>query len=246
MGLSVRTVMLAVLGLQLGIGGLLVLGDMRNSSFALPKFSPPAPRLSAPIEPGDQRRLFEVQDNRPAVRPARDPGVLPDRLTLSHVADGEWRLEGAIAEGDADRIIALLDKADPKVEALILQSPGGSVKDALKLGRSIREKALSIRMLSGEYCFSACPYLLAGGETRDISEDASVGVHQHYFGQNTILPAFLAVETIQNGQGQVMAYLEEMGIDLAVMKHALTTPKDEIYVLLPDQLIEYGFVTPKS
>ena len=98
-------------------------------------------------------------------------------------------------------------------------------------------------MLSGEVCYSACPYLFAGGETREIEEGASIGVHQHYFGQNTYLPAFVAVEDIQRGQGEVMVYLDEMGIDPLVMQHALTTPSDEIYVLLPEELDRYGFAT---
>ena len=40
-----------------------------------------------------------------------------------------------------------------------------------------------------------------------------------------------------------MSYLEEMGIDPLVMRHALETPPDEIYVLLPEELDRYGFVT---
>jgi hypothetical protein len=89
---------------------------------------------------------------------------------------------------------------------------------------------------------SACPYVLAGGAQRSIDDTALVGVHQHYFGQNTLLPAAFAVEDIQHGQGEVMRYLIDMGIDPAVMQHALTTPPDQIYVLLPDQLEAYGFI----
>ena len=53
----------------------------------------------------------------------------------------------------------------------------------------------------------------------------------------------MAVEDIQRGQGEVMIYLEEMGIDPLVMSHALTTPSDEIYLLLPEELERYNFVT---
>ena len=60
-----------------------------------------------------------------------------------------------------------------------------------------------------------------------------------FFGQSTLLPAFVAVESIQRGQGEVMAYLDEMGIDPLVMQHALITPPDEIYVLLPEELRAY-------
>ncbi|MAB16290.1 MAG: hypothetical protein CMN07_03825, partial [Roseobacter sp.] len=93
---------------------------------------------------------------------------------------------------------------------------------------------------------SACPYLLAAGTSRTIPEDASVGVHQHFFGENTLLPTFLAVEDIQRGQGEVMEYLDQMGIDPLVMRHALATPSDEIYLLLPEELESYGFTKKPS
>lgn len=44
-----------------------------------------------------------------------------------------------------------------------------------------------------------------------------------------------AVEDIQRGQGDVMVYLIGMGIDPALMRHALATPPDGIYLLLPEE-----------
>ncbi len=245
-GLTVSGVLRGTLVLQFAIGALLVLGDVRDGGFSLPRFGPSAPRLSEPVRPGDQRRTFDPSRDHAPVSPLRDAGTLPDRLTLTRESGGTWRLEGAIVSGDATRIIDLIDGADSALDTLILQSPGGSVLDALALGRHLRENGIATRMLEGEFCYSACPYLLAGGTTRDIAEGASVGVHQHYFGENTLLPAFVAVEDIQRGQGEVMIYLEEMGIDPLVMQHALTTPSDEIYVLLPEELALYGFVADES
>lgn len=236
----VARVLMGILIFQLGLGGLLVLGDMQG--LRLPGFGPDAPRLTEPVRPGDQRRTFRPDRDRPVVQPARDPGELPDRLVLTATEGTTYRLEGEIRDGDAPRLIALLDAANPAPEKLILQSPGGSVRDALALGRYIRAKGIDTQMLAGEFCYSACPYLLAAGTTRDIDKDASIGVHQHYFGENTFLPAAFAVEDIQRGQGEVMTYLDEMGIDLLVMQHALSTPPDEIYVLLPEDLERYKFI----
>ena len=232
----------AVLIFQLGIGALLVLGDMRDGALSLPSFRPDAPRLSEPVRPGDQRRLFQPDRDRPAVAPERDPGPLPDRLTLT-LENGVWRLEGTIANGDAARIIPQIDRAEPEVTALVLQSSGGSVRDALDLGRHLRAAGIATEILAGEFCYSACPYLFAGGAIRTAAPAASIGVHQHYFGENALLPAFVAVENIQRGQGEVMGYLDDMGVDPLVMRHALATPPDEIYVLLPEELDRYGFVT---
>jgi len=243
---GVGRILTAILIFQLGIGAMLVLGDVQLGRLSLPGLGPDAPRLTEPVRPGDQRRTYRPERDRPPTQPARDPGQLPERLMLTRIDGATYRLEGAVAEGDGARVKKLLAEANPMPDTLVLQSPGGSVQDALELGRHLRDRGIATQMLAGEFCLSACPYILVGGTERQIDDSAQVGVHQHYFGQNTLLPASFAVEDIQAGQGEVMVYLNDMGIDPMVMTHALATPPDEIYVLLPEQLREYGFVTEED
>ena len=242
-GRTVSRVLSAALIFQLGIGVLLVLGDIRLAPAGLPGFGPDAPRLTEPVRPGDQRRRFAPDRDLPPTAPAREDGPMPDRLILTQADGGAFLLEGTIGPGDADRIIAQIEEKAGAVESLRLNSPGGSVQDALRLGRFLRNEGIATEVGQGAYCFSACPYILAGGTERRVDVRGSVGVHQHSFGENTLLPAFLAVEDIQRGQSDVMVYLDAMGIDPMVMSHALATPADEIYVLLPEELERYGFVT---
>ena len=233
----VARVLMGVLGFQLLLGGLLFVGDLQNG-FSLPRMGPKAPSLSEPVRPGDQTRRFSP--NR-AVPGSREP--LPERLTLTVVSAGATvLLEGEIAGGDATRILKQINELREAPTRAILNSPGGSVQDALELGRALRLAGMETEMREGDICYSACPYLLAAGVTRTVPEEAIVGVHQHYFGESTLLPAFAAVEDIQRGQGQVMRYLDQMGIDPLVMQHALVTPPDEIYVLLPEELQRYKFI----
>ncbi|MEH6740480.1 MAG: hypothetical protein V7695_18345, partial [Sulfitobacter sp.] len=208
------------------------------NGFSLPRIGPKAPSLTEPVRPGDQTRRFSPKR---AVPDSRDP--LPKRLALTIVSGGAAILiEGEIADGDAPRIIKQVEELRETPTRVILNSPGGSVHDALELGRALRLAGFETEMREGDICYSACPYLLAAGVKRSIPEEAFVGVHQHYFGESTILPAFAAVEDIQRGQGLVMRYLDQMGIDPLIMQHALITPPDEIYVLLPEELIRYGFI----
>jgi hypothetical protein len=152
-------------------------------------------------------------------------------------------LEGSIAAGDGERMAKELDALPQQPRRIILNSPGGSVQEALALGRFLRAEGFNTALRDGDICYSACPYLLASGVARDIPDGGSVGMHQHYFGESTLLPAFVAVEDIQRGQGEVMGYLDEMGIDPLVMRHALVTPPDEIYILVPEELRSYKFTT---
>jgi len=234
---TVGRVLIGVLVFQLGLAALLILGDLQDG-FSLPRFGPKAPEITQPIRPGDQTRRFRPRQPRPI------PGApLPERLVLTVVAGGSAiLLEGGIREGDAERIAQQIEELPQAPDRVILNSPGGSVRDALDLGRTLRRAGLTTEMREGDICYSACPYLLAAGTMRTIPDKASVGVHQHTFGESTLLPAFVAVEDIQRGHGEVMAYLDEMGVDPLIMQHALVTPPDEIYILLPEELTRYGFI----
>ncbi|WP_138934344.1 hypothetical protein [Roseovarius arcticus] len=242
-----KRVLFAVLGLQLVMAGLLAGSDVLG---ALPRLGWPsgAPGMDSPVAPGDQTRRYAPRDTPlpprgPGApeRPYRNTGDMPSRLEF--VRDGGiLRLTGSIAPGDDARLAERLE-AEAGLERVALNSPGGSVRDALRVGRSIRAAELSTVVEAGDVCFSACPYVLAAGVERGAGEGAQVGVHQHYFGKNTVLPAFLAVEDIQRGQGEVMEYLGDMDVDIRLMRPALATAPDDIYVLLPEELLEYRLIT---
>ncbi|WP_300063040.1 ATP-dependent Clp protease proteolytic subunit [uncultured Roseobacter sp.] len=230
-----------LLGAQIALALGLVLVDIAPG---LPNLLAPSrqPEIDLPTQPGDQTRRYRPRD------PANPgPGVAPDmpRRLLAETTDIEGQealsLRGAIAPGDGVRIGETLRSDRPAI--VTLDSPGGSVRDALEIGRVMREIGAETRLDGTAVCFSACPYVFAGGTERQASDAARVGVHQHSFGESTVLPAFLAVEDIQRGQAEVLTYLDDMGIDLRVMGPALATPANEIYILTADELVEWDLVT---
>lgn len=226
--------------LQLVLGLLLFGGDLIS---VLPQMLQPsdAPAYDQPVAPGDQTRRFQPREMPARPFESVDTGPMPRRILLEQ--DGTvLTLTGEISPGDGGRFADYVEGAEP-FDTLVLMSPGGSVSDALAIGRMVREAGVVTRMPAGHFCLSACPYILASGVTRSVHEDAQVGVHQHYFGESTVLPAYLAVEDIQRGQAEVMAYLDEMGVDPLVMRHAMETPPDEIYILLPEELERYALAT---
>lgn len=223
---AIRAVLISQVVLALGI----VAMDLRGTQGAA------APGLFAPPAQGPSVRPY-----RPDLRPA-SPGApamrpMPERLEFDQ-ADGAITVTGQIAPGDADRFAEWLDQTRPAEVRVALDSSGGSVSDALAIGRTIRAAGYATDVGSGAVCMSACPYILAGGVERSVDAGGVVGVHQHYFGENTILPAFMAVKDVQRGQASVMDYLTEMGVDLRLMSHALRTPPEEINVLSPDLMEE--------
>ena len=238
----------ALLAFQIGIGVVLFGQDIART---LPQlgFTPRSPGMDEPIRPGDQTRRFQP-DRLPLRRPSPgtdmpDTSDMPNRLQFTEAADDPTVLDvtGAIAEGDFVRFEDFLETTSLSPDTIRLNSPGGSVIDALAIGRAIRDAGFDTTVGEDGICLSACPYLLAAGVERSAAETAQVGVHQHYFDESTVLPAFLAVEDIQRGQGEVLGYLIDMGIDPALMQHALVTPPQEIYILLREELEEYAMVT---
>ncbi|SMO97792.1 hypothetical protein [Paracoccus laeviglucosivorans] len=224
----------AVLLSQVLLAAAIVVIDLRSTSGGQ------SPELSAPAQ-GPSVRPYRP-DQRPQMPGAPAMGPMPERLEFSQAGD-EIRILGQIAPGDADRFLSWLDTTQPAQTQVSLNSSGGSVADALAIGRTIRSAGYSTRVSTGSVCMSACPYLLAAGTTRDVARGGVVGVHQHYFGKNTILPAFMAVADLQRGQASVMDYLDEMGIDLRLMSFAMRTPASEIYVLDHDLMQELRLTT---
>jgi hypothetical protein len=212
---------------------------------ALARFNQPkAPEVSVPVTPGDQTRRYQPRElpgfTPPPGRrdlPAFD--TMPARLQFRADGDGGAALTGEIAEGDAARFDEWLAAQAEAPARVWLHSPGGSVADALAIGAALRAAGIATAVADGSACFSACPYVFAGGVLRRADAGAMVGVHQHYFGENTALPAFIAVRDIQAGQARVVAYLAEMGIDLRVLEPALATPPEDIYILTPAELERY-------
>lgn len=244
------TVIRAVLWSQIAVGLFLVLADIGP---ALPSLLSPsrAPAMDMPVRPGDQTRRYDpaAWPDGPSAptRPYDMPANLPSRLIFD-VADiggaPVLTMIGAIRAGDAKRFSDWLgEQGDDLPVRVTLNSPGGSVSDALAIGKRLRADKRETQVLAGDICMSACPYVLAAGVARRVDHEAAVGVHQHYHGENTLLPAFVAVEQIQAGQGRVLEYLDEMGIDPMLMRHSLATPPKEIYVLLPEELETYRLAT---
>jgi hypothetical protein len=235
-----------ILVLQIGIAAILFSRDIAT---VLPRLSlaPAAPALTQPVRPGDQTRRYD-----PRFAPAGpaapgtglpDAGDMPARLRFTLLPDGTTvALTGEIAQGDAARLTDWLIGRDTPGRVQ-LNSTGGSVSDALDIGRMLRDAGAATEVTQDAICLSACPYILAAGTDRTVHRDAAVGVHQHYFGENTALPAFLAVEDIQRGQAEVMGYLDDMGIDPLLMRPALATPPGDIYILLPEELDRYRLAT---
>ena len=231
---------------QVLLAGLLLMTDM--DARWLPGASPGDLGPQAPVSPGDQTRRFDPRTTRPNytdrdTRPEIDlPSDLPQKLEFSITSVNDRGdilvLHGPIEPGDSRRFTGFLAGLETAPDSVALNSPGGAVTEALAIGRSIRAAGLDTVMLSGMACMSSCPYILASGTERQVSRSSMVGMHQHYYEAPGYMPVYFAVEDIQQGQGETVEYLIEMGVDPGLIVYSLKTPPDEIYLLVEAELID--------
>jgi hypothetical protein len=168
--------------------------------------------------------------------------ALAAKMTFELVGDGRLIATGTIMPGAADAFAAEVEKRGGYVKTVVLHSPGGSVQDALRMGRLIREKKFATEVESGKYCASSCPLVFAGGVERRAGDKAAIGVHQIF----AVTEAGMAApsgDQAQRVSAQCQRYLGEMGVDPQVWMHAMETPKEELFYFKPDELLSLKLAT---
>ncbi|SFZ85306.1 hypothetical protein SAMN02983003_2500 [Devosia enhydra] len=178
-----------------------------------------------------------------------DPETLRAPAQIALTAGGLLTVIGTIDPGAAERFAAEVEARGEYVEAVVLDSPGGSVVDALAMGRLIREKGFITRVAAGSLCASSCPLVLAGGAEREASPEAAIGVHQIYAAEapdpatDSLRSSRRAMADAQATTARISRYLDDMGIAPTLWVHALETPPDRLYYFSPEELVDLKLVT---
>lgn len=172
-------------------------------------------------------------------------------------------IEGQIEKGLTDRFLQFLEDEGVEGSRLILNSPGGSLGEALKLGRVVRE--LEWRTMIGgrgdvtrdaegritlwiwdDYpsdgiCESACTYVFMGGVNRSMGKGGRLGLHRFKaVGQQITGDAAQAIS------GQLISYILEMGVDARVFVLASGEDSGSMYHVSEADALEYDLVTPSG
>jgi hypothetical protein len=188
--------------------------------------------------------LPALPDGEKRVTPRPQPdGLMAKPMTFELVGGGKLIANGTITPGISEAFAAEVAKRGDYIKTVVLNSPGGSVTDALTMGRLIREKHFATEIEPGKYCASSCPLVFAGGVERRVGDKAVIGVHQvAAVGQAGSLPRD-EMNVAQNISARCQRYLGDMGINLQVWLHAMETPHDKLFVFKPDELKSLNLAT---
>ena len=153
-------------------------------------------------------------------------------------------IDGLIENGDADKFISVLKLMPYSPLDVILRSPGGSIPDALTIGRLVRQLLIptlapeqydngvthsetrTYRRSNSCYCASACVLIWAADVHRNI---AYVLLHRPYL--DLSVNAKLSLEKSQEAdtllRNQVIEYLKEVDVPEKYATDMLSTSSNQ-------------------
>ncbi|MCC8964664.1 hypothetical protein H8A95_20675 [Bradyrhizobium sp. Pear76] len=148
-------------------------------------------------------------------------------------------LSGDVAEGDteaAEGLIKTANDGNRLISAVRLDSPGGSLAEAVQLANLIHRAKLPTIVAAGSRCASACFIVFAAGNEKFASYDAAIGVHgvSDKFGHETAQTeeATIAMGRIASG----------FGVPPRIIGRMVTTHAHDIAWLTPSELRAMGTI----
>lgn len=141
-----------------------------------------------------------------------------------------------IASGDYEALLKGI-KANPGKYAkkiVMLDSIGGSVTEAIRMGRLLRETGFDALVPAAAVCQGSCVYLLAAGKGKSVR--GHVGIHRPYYADSDSVHSISAYGASRATQA---AYFKEMHIPLELLEMINSTEPRRMRVLTPSELARY-------
>lgn len=165
-------------------------------------------------------------------------------------------IEGGIQGGETLALESFVGKLPPnKPVAVILNSPGGSLDEGLKLGRFFHRARISTFVLGyGGGCFSACAIAFLGGRDRDGRPSrikmtgGSLGFHQFRRERSpdkasqkfTKADIEQEVAITRRTALSIIEYLSDIGEDMSFLHLMLKAPSADVNLLSNEEAVTYG------
>lgn len=145
------------------------------------------------------------------------------------------RVSEEIAPGDYETLLKGL-RNNPGTysrKLLLLNSIGGSVPEAIRMGRLLRESGFDALVPSSSVCQGTCVYLLAAGKRKTVR--GYVGLHRPYYAHGDSLHSRSA-----NGMRyDSAAYFREMDVPSTLVQAMQSTDPKRMRVLSAKELAQY-------
>ncbi|TKB08402.1 hypothetical protein [Desulforhopalus sp. IMCC35007] len=154
-------------------------------------------------------------------------------LEVTEVKDNEHTLllSGQIEPGDLNKIVKAVSPPNSFPKYFTLDSSGGDVLEAMKIGHFIRETASGTCV--NKTCASACVFILVGGVSKTAWPSSDIGLHRPYFKPEHY--ASLSLNEAEGGYAKVRnatrKYLVDMEVPTAYIEKMFSISSDDVYFL---------------
>lgn len=161
---------------------------------------------------------------------------------------GRLRISGEITKGDFARFATILKQRDPFF-SLYLDSAGGDVGEAIKIGDLVKNIGLGTSVQRGDICASACFFIWMYGAPRYASflnvqkNEYAIGLHRPY----TLNPKVdqKSLDRQRDVQKVIASVLEENFIPRRLIDVMMSRSSREIYWLNGEDIDQLGEYTPQ-
>lgn len=186
-------------------------------------------RLDYRLGDGEPLASLERDDLRRLLEPCREGDVLRLRYRGRIAADFTALVE---------RVARVADGLGIGSRVLDLDSTGGQVEDAIRIGDRIGGNRWTIWVREDSVCHSACVFVLAGGDSRRLA--GRVGIHRIIRLSSTATSRTELNTELQAVYATVRAYLERNGASPLLADAMKTVPNRSLRLLTAEELRTYG------
>lgn len=142
---------------------------------------------------------------------------------------------GAIENEDLNRIQSAISDG---CNSLWLDSDGGDVRAAIKIGKAVRSAELSVGVSSSARCASACVLIYAGGVFR--AGFGKILIHRPYL-ESTGSPSFKESQQAFDAiTSETRVYLKEVNVDPNLMDRMMSIVPESSVELSREELAQVG------
>lgn len=149
--------------------------------------------------------------------------------------------EGDINEGDADKLERYLNNFKNRKIYVILDSDGGYVIEALRIGLLINinnaNTVVGTKRNKRAHCASACALAFFGGHNRIIMDNGLLGVHQMRSEAKNARESEIAAQVATS---HIYNYADAVNMPREVLKVMFKTPSNDMFYISPNDARSIG------
>ena len=158
------------------------------------------------------------------------------------------RISGEIIKGDFSKFVSIL-RQEAFVSTLYLDSAGGDVVEAMRIGDLVKKIGLGTSVMKGNICASACFFIWMYGAPRFASffnvqkDEYAIGLHRPYVLNPKVDQK--SIERQRDVQKAIASILEENFIPRRLIDVMMSRSSREIYWLNGEDIDQLGEYTPQ-